>query len=58
MANITTEILDFLGVNYVPIDFPGFMVWFCSLLAGLWFIKFVLNVTFGFVYKAMRINER
>lgn len=58
MTGIIADILDFLGVNYIPTDFPGFMVWFCSLLAGLWFIKFVLNVTFGFVYKALRINDR
>lgn len=57
MSNIITELLDFLGVNYVPTDFPGFIFWFCSLLAGLWFIKFVLTVTFGFVYKTMRIGN-
>lgn len=49
MNSIITEMLTLFGIDTIPTDFPSFMYWLCSLLAGIAFLKFSVGICFNFV---------
>lgn len=49
MQDIISSLLEFFGVNTIPTDFPSFIYWFCSLVAGLIFVRMILLSTFGMI---------
>ncbi len=49
METVITSLLDFFGISAVPTDFPTFIHWLCSLLAGLYFVKFTMVSVFSFI---------
>lgn len=57
MENVTSALLDFFGIATVPTDFPSFMFWLCSLIAGLCFVKMVLVSVFGMIRDARGITR-
>lgn len=49
MENVITSLLDFLGITAIPTDFPTFLYWLCSLMAGLYFMKVCIVSVFSFM---------
>lgn len=58
MENVITSLLDFLGIATIPTDFPEFMYWLCSLLAGLYFMKICIVSVFSFIKTINREGMR
>lgn len=57
MNDVITSMLDLFGVNVVPTDFPTFIFWLCSLLAGIEFLRFCVGTAFSFLNKSMEVGR-
>lgn len=57
MNNVITSMLEFFGINSVPVDFQTFIFWFCSLLAGVEFCKFCVGSVFNFIKHMLEVSK-
>lgn len=49
MTDVISSMLELFGISTVPSTIPEFLYWFCSLAAGVIFIKSLVAIIFGFV---------
>jgi len=49
MSDVITSMLQFFGIAEIPSTMPDLLYWLCSLVAGVYFVKSVLSICFGFV---------
>ncbi len=57
MHDVISEMLNLFGISIIPTDFPSFMVWLCSLIAGVLFVKFTVGVSLSFARKALEVSK-
>lgn len=58
MTDVIADMLGLFGILEVPTDFPTFMYWFCSLCAGIWFVRMCIGTVFGFVRDISEVRRR
>lgn len=57
MQNVISEMLTLFGIDVIPTDFPSFMYWLCSLVAGLTFLKFCVGICFNFISRMCEVRR-
>ena len=57
MSGVISSMLELFEIDAIPTDFPSFMYWLCSLVAGVAFLKFSVCVVFKFVRETMGVAK-